>query len=457
MYRPGRFSLVFLPLLALLILQLGLVTKEESLHPAPKRPIVRAQATWAYLANNLSVATNLSREILVGHVVQVLEGPDLPSCAADDDHLAANLITIVVEQIYKGNPNSTFTLFQTAPIIDVKQDTLNQPRGTLNDDPPYATGERYLLFLRDGPLVNGNPTKVMLAPETRMRVTNGVLETFSERGFGPEMNGKPLTLVVQQVMTLDTDGDGVPDRLDNCPTCFNPQQTLPPWPVPADDPDCDGFNTKMDDFTGGLPLVACPNTPAPGDEVKDAWPPDFNDDQRVDALDAMILQPLIGAIDISDCETGAEDPRYNHRFDLNADFRINAVDGMMLQAFMGRSCFGCAGTTGTLPPSAPAPGLVLAQNEPNPFDPAVRGFTRIAFAVPGTGGAGTRATLRIFDPAGRVVRTLVDAVVPPSEQIAQWDGRDASGRLVPAGVYFYRLDAGGSTLSQKLVVLSSRR
>src|SRR4026207_126405 len=109
MNRPGRFSLTFLPLLALLILQLGLVTKEESLHSAPKRPIVRAQATWAYLATNLSVATNLSREILVGHVVQVLEGPDLPSCAADDDHLAANLITVVVEQIYKGNPSSTFT------------------------------------------------------------------------------------------------------------------------------------------------------------------------------------------------------------------------------------------------------------------------------------------------------------------------------------------------------------
>ena len=84
MYRPGRFSLVFLPLLALLVLQLGSITKEESRPRALKLPIPRAQATWAYLASNLSVATNLSREILVGHVVQVQLGPDLPTCVGDD-------------------------------------------------------------------------------------------------------------------------------------------------------------------------------------------------------------------------------------------------------------------------------------------------------------------------------------------------------------------------------------
>lgn len=458
MVRQGRFSLVFLSLLALLVFQLGLAARKESRPDARKRPLPRVQATWAYLAPNLSVATNLSREIVLARVVQVQAGPDLGSCAQEDDQIAANLISLAVEQVYKGNPSSIITLFQTAPIIDVKEDTLNQPRGTLVDDPPYATGERYLLFLRDGPMVGTIPTKVMLAPEGRYRVNSGILEALTSRGFARAMAGRPLSAFVQELMQLDTDRDGIPDRIDNCPTCSNPSQNLPPWPVPPDDPDCDGFSTRVDDFTGGLPLAACANTPMPGDETRDAWPPDLNDDQRVDGADAMIMQPFLGAVDVSDCDTIPDDGRYNHRMDLNADFRINTVDAGILQSFMGRSCLFCLGTTDAgAPPVAGAGGLMLSQNEPNPFDPAARAATRIEFEVPASAGAGVRTTLRIYDSTGRLVRTLVDAVLQPADHFADWDGRDEAGRLVPAGVYFFRLEAGGAAASKKMVVLSTRR
>ena len=35
---------------------------------------------------------------------------------------------------------------------------------------------------------------------------------------------------------------------------------------------------------------------------------------------------------------------------------------------------------------------------------------------------------------------------------AAWNGRDASGSRVPAGVYFVRLEAAGQVQSQKIVL-----
>jgi hypothetical protein len=62
------------------------------------------------------------------------------------------------------------------------------------------------------------------------------------------------------------------------------------------------------------------------------------------------------------------------------------------------------------------------------------------------------ATLRIYDVQGRLIRTLVDRVVgcQQNEQTA-WDGRDAMGRPVSSGLYFYRLEAEESALTRKVI------
>jgi len=75
----------------------------------------------------------------------------------------------------------------------------------------------------------------------------------------------------------------------------------------------------------------------------------------------------------------------------------------------------------------------LLQNVPNPFQPS----TSIEFGVPTAG----RVSLRIFDTAGRLVRTLLDEKREPGRYREAWDGRDASGRAAASGVYFYRLQA----------------
>ena len=45
------------------------------------------------------------------------------------------------------------------------------------------------------------------------------------------------------------------------------------------------------------------------------------------------------------------------------------------------------------------------------------------------------ATLQIYNATGRLVRTLLG----PARSVYFWDGRDAAGGQLPAGVYYHRL------------------
>lgn len=93
----------------------------------------------------------------------------------------------------------------------------------------------------------------------------------------------------------------------------------------------------------------------------------------------------------------------------------------------------------------PAPETALAQNVPNPFNPS----TTIRFAL----AARTPARLAVYDTKGSLVRTLVNETRGEGEHVVQWDGRDARGRQVSSGVYFYRLTAGSVVESKKMVLL----
>ncbi len=88
----------------------------------------------------------------------------------------------------------------------------------------------------------------------------------------------------------------------------------------------------------------------------------------------------------------------------------------------------------------------LFQNVPNPFNPA----TTIRFDLAADG----HVALRIYDVAGRLVRTLIDAPLAAGfGQSATWDGLDAAGNRASSGVYFYRLEAAGHRYTRKMVVM----
>jgi M6 family metalloprotease-like protein len=95
----------------------------------------------------------------------------------------------------------------------------------------------------------------------------------------------------------------------------------------------------------------------------------------------------------------------------------------------------------------PAPSVAYARpGFPNPTTTT----SCVAFGLPDPGGA---VTLRVYNASGRLVRTLVDDVLPSGRHSAVWDRRDDRGEVVASGIYFYRLDAPGLEARGKVVVL----
>lgn len=72
---------------------------------------------------------------------------------------------------------------------------------------------------------------------------------------------------------------------------------------------------------------------------------------------------------------------------------------------------------------------------PQPFT----GHARLALDLTRPGDV----ELLFFDPQGRVVRRLTPGRLPAGRWEEPWDGRDAEGRDLPAGVYFYRVSVDG--------------
>jgi hypothetical protein len=91
------------------------------------------------------------------------------------------------------------------------------------------------------------------------------------------------------------------------------------------------------------------------------------------------------------------------------------------------------------------PEFLLEQNYPNPFNPS----TTIPFDTPSSG----RVRVEIFDVHGRLVRALIDQSMPAGAHAITWDGRDDAGNTARSGVYFYRLEANGTTEARKMVIL----
>ena len=59
----------------------------------------------------------------------------------------------------------------------------------------------------------------------------------------------------------------------------------------------------------------------------------------------------------------------------------------------------------------------------------------------------------IYDVAGRRVATSRETQRAAGAGELRFDGRDAAGRLLPSGVYFYRISAAGQSQVRKMVIL----
>ncbi len=92
---------------------------------------------------------------------------------------------------------------------------------------------------------------------------------------------------------------------------------------------------------------------------------------------------------------------------------------------------------------APA-SFSFGQNYPNPFNPS----TRLAYRLEKP----AQVRLAVYDVIGREVSRLVDQYQFVGQFSAMWNSTDASGRVVPSGIYFAQLRVDNEVQTRKMIL-----
>jgi hypothetical protein len=87
----------------------------------------------------------------------------------------------------------------------------------------------------------------------------------------------------------------------------------------------------------------------------------------------------------------------------------------------------------------------LSQNFPNPFNPVTEAGYELPEASP--------VLIRVFSMLGREIKILVDQPKQAGRYTVPWDGTDSRGALVPSGIYFLHMQAGGYSMVRKMTYL----
>ena len=204
--------------------------------------------------------------------------------------------------------------------------------------------------------------------------------------------------------------------------------------------------------------------------------PDSNDDHLVDG--AQVAEKLIEAIAALPESCISYDPTFGledcdicgMEINMGAVSITNPSGGKLISFPMiglhylahGRFAYGGSTNSGEIdakqlaevldaitsaPSGQPLPreNRLRLSNYPNPFNAG----TQIEFSLPVAGNA----TLRIFSITGQLVRTLKNDDLPAGSHMVRWDGLDEAGSLVASGIYFCRLEHGGTAQARKMLLL----
>jgi len=188
----------------------------------------------------------------------------------------------------------------------------------------------------DGISDTGDDLVLYLVPYQAREDFDGIIDTdgchdspnddYDGDGLGDETE---VFTVQTDPVNPDTDSDARVDGSDNCPNWSNAAQNLPPWTVPANDFDCDGFNTVRELHVNTDPTKHCNATSTFNDEA-DAWPTDFNDSRFTTLADVSLINPSYNKF--------PGDGGYNQRFDLNASNGVTLADVSLINPFYNKSC-----------------------------------------------------------------------------------------------------------------------
>ncbi len=112
---------------------------------------------------------------------------------------------------------------------------------------------------------------------------------------------------------------------------------------------------------------------------------------------------------------------------------------------LGSLADGSSATLGPVFVQAYLPGLALESAWPNP----ARGAVTLRYSL----ARSAFVQLRVFDPAGRLVRRVFSGPSLAGRHLLEWNGMDERGRPAPSGVYFIQLDATSGSTSRRLTLV----
>lgn len=142
----------------------------------------RAIAFWHERPRTIEEASQKSEAVVSAHVMKIVPGPDLtvPVEGLENgmDRIPTQRILFSVDQVIAGALNGrVFELFHTG----------NEDYQVV-EDPSYAVGERYVLFLT----TQERGAYRVIAPEGRLKVTEQGLVPSSTREFMSDLRGKSV-------------------------------------------------------------------------------------------------------------------------------------------------------------------------------------------------------------------------------------------------------------------------
>jgi flagellar hook assembly protein FlgD len=88
---------------------------------------------------------------------------------------------------------------------------------------------------------------------------------------------------------------------------------------------------------------------------------------------------------------------------------------------------------------------------PNPFNP----LAKISYQIP-KGGVNRKVSVRIYNPNGSLIKTLINDIALPGRYHTFWYGNNAQNRKVASGMYLVNLQCSGDevkVLNQKIMLL----
>lgn len=149
-------------------------------------------AAWAFRPDDLAALTKRSAAVVVATVTGIEPGPSIDDGSGEPGFaIPTQRIAFAADETWIGDVPAKFKLFKTG-----------SQAVYMDGDPPYAVGERYLLFI--APREGDRSTWINPAPDGRLRLRGDTLEPLIDGPVGRALARRPRPDARRAVVAAET-------------------------------------------------------------------------------------------------------------------------------------------------------------------------------------------------------------------------------------------------------------